>query len=124
MVYDEPPCWRAKCDSEAKMLSLQSFLRKGVSLRYVGRNYNLKDLKDITIRKDAGLCCGSRLRSGEVFAYVGRNQNLKDLEEPPTIPLHEPLHGELNAIRKQECFLCSPFYGRACRWAMLGEIKT
>ena len=24
------------------------------------------------IRKDAGLCCGSRLRSGEVFAYVGR----------------------------------------------------
>ena len=32
--------------------------------------------------------------------------------------------GELNAIRKHECFLCSPFYGRACRWAMLGEIKT
>ena len=28
------------------MLSLQSFLRKGVSLGYVGRNYNLKDLKD------------------------------------------------------------------------------
>ena len=27
------------------MLSLQSFLRKGVSLGYVGRNYNLKDLK-------------------------------------------------------------------------------
>ena len=23
------------------------------------------------IRKDAGLCCGSRLRKGEVFAYVG-----------------------------------------------------
>ena len=32
------------------------------------------------IRKDAGLCCGSRLRKGEVFAYVGRNQNLKDLK--------------------------------------------
>ena len=31
--------------------------------------------------------------------------------------------GELNAIRKQKCFLCSPFYGRACRWAMPGEIK-
>ena len=30
----------------SKMLSLQSFLRKGVSLGYVGRNYNLKDLKD------------------------------------------------------------------------------
>jgi len=26
------------------MLSLQSFLRKGVSLGYVGKNYNLKDL--------------------------------------------------------------------------------
>ena len=26
------------------MLSLQSFLRQGVSLSYVGRNYNLKDL--------------------------------------------------------------------------------
>ena len=23
------------------------------------------------IRKDAGLCCGSRLRKGKVFAYVG-----------------------------------------------------
>ena len=31
------------------------------------------------IRKDAGLCCGSRLRKGEVFAYVGLPQNLKDL---------------------------------------------
>ena len=41
----------------------------------------------------------------------------------PLSPLHEPLHGELNAIRKQKCFLCSPFYGRACRWAMVGELK-
>ena len=32
------------------------------------------------IRKDAGLCCGSRLRSGEVFAYVGLPHNLKDLK--------------------------------------------
>ena len=31
------------------------------------------------IRKEAGLCCGSRLRKGEVFAYVGLPQNLKDL---------------------------------------------
>jgi len=31
--------------------------------------------------------------------------------------------GELNAIRKHKCFLSSPFYGRACRWAMLGELK-
>ena len=34
------------------------------------------------IRKDAGLCCGSRLRKGEVFAYVGLPQNLKDLKPP------------------------------------------
>ena len=34
------------------MLSLQSFLRKGVSLVYVGRNYNLKDLKDLFLQED------------------------------------------------------------------------
>ena len=32
--------------------------------------------------------------------------------------------GVLNTIRKQKCFICSPFYGRACRWAMLGCIKA
>ena len=32
----EPLHWRAKRDPKAKMLSLQSFLRKGVSLGYVG----------------------------------------------------------------------------------------
>ena len=31
--------------------------------------------------------------------------------------------GELNAIPKHKCFPCSPFYVRACRWAMLGELK-
>ena len=30
--------------------------------------------------------------------------------------------GEPNAIRKQKCFSSSPFYGRACRWAMLEKI--
>ena len=30
--------------------------------------------------------------------------------------------GELNAIRKHKCFLCSHF-GRACRWSMMGELK-
>ena len=24
--------------------------------------------------------------------------------------------GELNAIREQKCFICSPFHGRACHW--------
>ena len=33
------------------MLSLQSFLRKGLSLGRVGRNQNLKDLKDLTNSK-------------------------------------------------------------------------
>ena len=42
----------------------------------------------------------------------------------PLSPLHEPLHGELNAIRKQKCSLCSPFYGRTSRWAMVGAFKT
>ena len=32
----DPLHWRAKRDPKAKMLSLQSFLRKGVSLAYVG----------------------------------------------------------------------------------------
>ena len=47
----------------------------------------------------------------------------------PNRATHYPLYtslctGELNAIRKQKCFICSPFYGRACHWAMLGEIQT
>ena len=77
------PCWEKLkpkgLNTKAKMLSLQSFLRKGVSLVYVGRNYNLKDLKE-SKGKGAGLCCGSRLRSGEVFAYVGLIHNLKDIK--------------------------------------------
>jgi len=44
--------WKAKRDPEAKMLSLQSFLRKGVSLGHVGRNDNLKDLKGGCWNKD------------------------------------------------------------------------
>ena len=40
------------------------------------------------------------------------------------IPIYTSLcTGELNAIRKQKYFICSPFYGRLCRWAMLGESK-
>ena len=42
----EPLHWRAKRDPKAKMLFPQSFLRKGVSVAYVGRNYDLMDLKD------------------------------------------------------------------------------
>ena len=28
-----------------------------------------------------------------------------------------------SSVRKQKCFHCSPFYGRACRWAILGALK-
>ena len=42
---------RAKRDPKATMLYLQSLLRKGVSLGHVGRNQNLKDLKDHTSLK-------------------------------------------------------------------------
>ena len=43
--------WKDKRDPKAKMLFLQSFLRKGMSLGYVGRNCNLKDLKEIRARR-------------------------------------------------------------------------
>ena len=39
-----------KREPEAKILSLQSFLRKGVSLGHVRRNHNLKDLKELIFR--------------------------------------------------------------------------
>ena len=45
-LQHEPLHGRAKGDPKAQMLDLESFLRKGVSLGHVGRNSNLKDLKD------------------------------------------------------------------------------
>jgi len=50
--------------------------------------------------------------------------NKTQARTPLTLPCTSLCTGELNAIQKQKCFLCSPFYGRACRWVMLGEIKT
>ena len=41
----EPLYWSAKRDPKAKMLHLQSFLRKGVSLGYAGSIQELKDRK-------------------------------------------------------------------------------
>ena len=49
------------------------------------------------LRKDAGLCCGSRLRKGEVFAYVGLPQSLRDLKDVSM--LVEPLSGELGTFQ-------------------------
>ena len=40
----EPLHWRTKRDPKAEILSLHSFVRKGVSLGYVGSIQNLKDL--------------------------------------------------------------------------------
>ena len=59
-------------------------LRKGVSLGHVGRNLNLKDLKDFRWGRCGGGEGGrgggpcEKRRKGEVFAYFGRYQNLKD----------------------------------------------
>ena len=63
---------------------------------YVGLPQNLKDVK-------AG-AHGLSTEQFPVSAYVGSSKNLKDLK----------------AIRRHKCFLCSPFYGRACRWAIFG----
>ena len=35
-----------------------------------------------------------------------------------------PLYGGSFAGGSIAGFICNPFFGRACRWAMLGEIKT
>ena len=50
------------------------------------------------IRKDAGLCCGSRLRKGEVLAYAGLSRNLKDLKarKHPGTPTCEQSHDAAN----------------------------
>ena len=49
----------------------------------------------------------SFLREGRVVGLCWANQNLKDLK-----------HYQSTKVP------CSPSYGRACRWAMLGEIET
>ena len=58
------------------MLSLQSFLRKGVSLGHVGRNYNLKDLNSASLR-----ILSTEGRGVGLGSYVGRIHNLKDLKD-------------------------------------------
>ena len=70
--------------------------------------------KDLQSERTQGFAADPVYVKGEVFAYVGLPQNLKDLKAT---------EGELNAIRKHKCVLFSPFYGRTCRWAMLGELK-
>ena len=85
---------------------------------YVGSSKNLKDLNSDTmslLKADLGLVCVTRV------ACLGL---LKHPNRATLYNLYTSLcTGELNSIRKHKCFLCSPFYGRACRWAMLGELK-
>ena len=63
------------------------------------------------IRKDAGLCCGSRLRKGEVFSYVGLPQNLKNLKSatedtcrPPDRSCSDGSRGLLSGSRTRSLF--------------------
>ena len=68
------------------------------------------------------------LRTADLGSVRGRARaHLGSLEHPNRAALY--LHNtslrtaELDATRKHKCFLYSPFYGRACRWAMLGKFK-
>ena len=74
-----------------------SFLRKGEVMAYVGRIHNLKDLKDLMLGFRRALMLGfwrSLITPHRATLYL----------------LYTSLcTGELNAIRKHNCFLCSPF---------------
>jgi len=82
---------------------------------YVGSSKNLNELKDQKHLRDLGSVC------------VRARAHLGSLKHPRRATLHllytSLCTEELNASRKHKCFLCSPFYGRACRWAMLGDLK-
>ena len=67
----EPLHKRAKRDPNAKILSLQFFLRKGVSSGYVGSNQNLKDLKDANDIAIAALARAAREAEGTAVLSVG-----------------------------------------------------
>ena len=89
------------------MLSLQSFLRKGVSLGHVGRNYNLKDLKEFLGRL--------HWRAGSLRpVFTVETQRIANRPEIG------PLINLLRSERKQG-FSANPFYGRARCSLMLGS---
>ena len=79
-------------------------LIKSLGLTSADRRSILKDLKDMSlIKADVGSVC-ARVRSFCISSTT------------PTEPLYTSLcTAKLNAIRKQKCFSCNPFYGRACR---------
>ena len=66
-----------------------------------------------------------------IYRFVSNTANIQLKQIAHRMAVSHPLSlytslctGELNAIRMQRRFICSPFYGRVCRWAMLGEIET
>jgi len=72
-----------------------------------------------------GFLGSCRLRSTPKGFGVCDESGLTGLTQTPqqSHPLSPSLcTGEPDAIRKRKCFICSPCYGRACRWAMLGEL--
>ena len=88
----------------------------------------VKDLEDDHIRPpyEAGSSIPRWARSGSCRSTAdlgsGRERaraHLGSLKHPKRTSLYllytSLCSGELNAIRK--CFICSPFHGRACRWA-------
>ena len=80
------------------------------------RILQLRDTMSL-IEADLGSVCG-RVRS--YFGITRPPQQNRSLS-----PLHEPLHWKAKRDPKAKMLsLCSPFYVRACRWAMFGEIVT
>ena len=126
-----------------------SFLRKGEVLAYVGRIHNLKDLKD-TRQEDVEKPFDSSTRrvtypesyNTKYTTYTkikgpkstttnfgtkgpkgptGLKQDLKDVIRKDAWPFYRTSPGvrlcwELEEPKGPK----GPFYGRACRWAMLG----
>ena len=91
--------------------------RKGEVSAYVGRRQNPKDIKDQPKgpnEKTSGNATHHSTSGGETsrYAFTHPNRTTRYL-------LYTSLcTRELNATRKQKCFICSPLYGRTCRWAM------
>ena len=68
LIPTRPPCNHLRATHEPLTVSLLHWRAGSV------RSFT-------TIRKQAGLSCGSCPRKGEVFAYGGLSQNLKDLKQ-------------------------------------------
>ena len=78
---------------------------KGEVFVYVGRNQNLKDLKE----RMQGFAADPDYWKGEVFAYVGLPQNQKDLKEPKDLVCEKKQsYGGVGCVVKR--------WGRVASW--------